>query len=49
MKPNPKKAPRSVIKTACEAFKHLPQAQTVIVRSMTTGMQYEFDRDKPVR
>lgn len=49
MKTLPQKAPKSVIKTARECFKHLPLAQTVIVRSVTTGKQYEFDRDRPVR
>lgn len=43
------KAPKTVIKTAVEVFKHFPQAQSVIVASVQTGKQYEFDRSKPVR
>ena len=45
----PKRAPKSVIKTATECFKHLPKAETVIVRSMTTGQQFAFTRDQPIR
>lgn len=47
MKPEP--IPASITKTAKAAFKALPTANHVVVRSVTTGKQFAFDRSIPIR